>query len=54
MGKQPHRWVSVLVSAQEHKDLTVLALDESTTLAELLRTLIREFLEGRKHDNIES
>ncbi len=49
-----HRWISVLVSAKEHKGLAVLALDEGITLAELLKTAVREFLKERGYDSTKS
>ena len=41
--KEP-RWISVLVNAEDHKELTIRAIDEGTTLAELVKNIISEFL----------
>ena len=45
--KEP-RWISVLIDAQAHRDLTVSALDKGTTLGELVKVIIMEFLEKEK------
>lgn len=42
------RWISILLAAEMHRELTVLALDESITLAILGRSLIEEFLGNRE------
>ena len=42
------RWLSVLLTAKMHRELTVLALDEGITLADIAKSLIEEFLENEE------
>ena len=42
------RWLSVLLTAKTHRELTVLALDEGITLAVLIKSLVEEFLENEE------
>lgn len=42
------RWVTVLLTAEAHRELTVIALDAETSLAKLSRAIFNSFLEGNK------
>lgn len=42
------RWVTVLLTAEAHRELTVMALDAEVSLAKLARTIFCSFLEEDK------
>jgi len=47
---KPPRWLSVLLTAEVHRALTVLALDKGITLAEFTRNIIAAFLSSTKEE----
>lgn len=45
---KPPRWITTLLAAEAHKELTVIALDAEITLAKLGKAIFKSFLEGDK------
>ena len=56
MKKDPKdfRWISVWLTAEAHRELTITALDAKVTLAELSRAIFEEFLKGDKEEFLKS
>ena len=48
MKDKKSRWLSVLLTAKTHRELTVLALDGGVTLAILVESLVEKFLENKE------
>ena len=48
MKDKKSRWLSVLLTAETHRELTVSALDEGITLAVLIKNLVEEFVENKE------
>lgn len=39
------RWVSILVTAEIHKELTIIALDKDVSLGDLTKKIIADFVD---------
>ena len=47
-GDGRHRFVQTLLGPKEHKALKVIALNRDCTLADLLKYIIKNFIEGER------